>query len=251
MVLQAPPQRSVETPPAPIADPAARPPTSPADRVPARRPLRRRLRAPALATVVVQAILAWGDRMPSVDGTAYFAAGRNLLEGAGYTRHGAPELHFPPVAPVLFALGERLLGSEVAALRVLHLGSGLACVALLVALAGIFGSLTALGLERVRELSTLRALGMTRAQVGRLLTMQSGLLGLLAGLLALPTGVLLAAVMVLVINKRAFGWTLFFSLQPRLLVEAVLLSVAAALLAGLWPAHTMAVRSPAAGLREE
>ncbi|MCA9795224.1 MAG: ABC transporter permease, partial [Candidatus Eremiobacteraeota bacterium] len=124
-------------------------------------------------------------------------------------------------------------------------------LALLVALAGIFGSLTALGLERVRELSTLRALGMTRAQVGRLLTMQSGLLGLFAGLLALPTGVLLAAVMVLVINKRAFGWTLFFSLQPRLLVEAVLLSVAAALLAGLWPAHTMAVRSPAAGLREE
>ncbi|MGE0487799.1 MAG: FtsX-like permease family protein [Vulcanimicrobiota bacterium] len=124
-------------------------------------------------------------------------------------------------------------------------------LALMVALVGIFGSLTALGLERIRELSTLRALGMTRVQVGRLLTVQSGLLGLFAGLLALPTGVVLAAVMVLVINQRAFGWTLFFSLQPRLLVEAVILSVAAALLAGLGPARTMAARSPAAGLREE
>ncbi|MCB0972861.1 MAG: hypothetical protein KDA97_15245, partial [Acidimicrobiales bacterium] len=133
MVLQAPAQpTTVEAPP---AHPDAPSPGQRPEPSTERRSLRRRLRAPAIATVVVQAVLAMGDRMPSVDATAYFATGRNVLEGAGYTRHGAPEMHFPPVAPIGYALGERLLGSEMAALRVLHLTAGLACVVLLVALA--------------------------------------------------------------------------------------------------------------------
>lgn len=127
-------------------------------------------------------------------------------------------------------------------LRILALG---------VAFIGILSALMALALEKVRELSILRALGMTPAEVVRQLLGQSVLLGLLTGLLALPTGILLAYVMVHVINQRAFGWSLNFSVDPWVLGQAVLLSVVAALLSALYPAYRMSRIPPALGLREE
>lgn len=79
--------------------------------------------------------MAAGDRLPSVDGTAYFEAGRNLLNGDGFTRQGGPELHFPPLTPVGFAALEKLTGSEMMALRLWNFGCGVLVVGLLVALA--------------------------------------------------------------------------------------------------------------------
>ena len=97
-------------------------------------PLRRRLRLPAVSTLIIQIVLVMGDRMPSVDATSYFETGRNVIAGNGYVRHGAPELHFPPIAPVSLGALEWLLGSEMAALRVWNLIWGLAIVAVLTAI---------------------------------------------------------------------------------------------------------------------
>jgi len=77
------------------------------------------------------------------------------------------------------------------------------------------------------------------------------LLGAAAGLLALPLGVLLALILVEVINRRAFGWSLDFHVDPGLLAQALALSVCAALLAGIYPAYRIAVTPPAEVLREE
>ena len=38
--------------------------------------------------------------------------------------------------------------------------------------------------------------------------LETGLMGLVAGLLAMPTGYALALILVYVINRRSFGWTL-------------------------------------------
>ncbi len=83
------------------------------------------------------------------------------------------------------------------------------------------------------------------------MTAQTGLLGLAAGLLSLPVGLTLAAVMIYVVNRRSFGWTIQLEIPPTVLAEAVLLALAAALLAGLYPAWKMARTSPALALREE
>lgn len=99
------------------------------------RSLRRRLALPAALTVVVQVVMVLGDRMPSVDAVAYFESGRNVLAGDGFVRQGAPEVHFPPVAPVAYALLEKLTGSEMGALRLWNLVWGLVAVALLAAVA--------------------------------------------------------------------------------------------------------------------
>ena len=120
-----------------------------------------------------------------------------------------------------------------------------------VAFVGVLSALMALQLERERELGVLRATGFTPRQVWVLITAQTGLMGFVAGLLALPVGMLLASVLVFVINRRSFGWTLQLEILPGLFVEAVLLALVAAFLAGLYPAFKMARTSPAVALREE
>jgi len=124
-------------------------------------------------------------------------------------------------------------------------------LAILVAVVGILSALLALQLERAREFAVLRATGMTTAEVGGLASLQTGLMGAAAGLLAIPTGLLLAAVLIFVINRRAFGWSLPFEINPWLLLETVALAVGTALLAGLYPIWRMARARPADALRME
>jgi putative ABC transport system permease protein len=135
--------------------------------------------------------------------------------------------------------------------RTFLITSVLRLLAGLVAFIGVLSSLMALQLERARELGVLRANGMTPGQVWQLVTTQTGLMGLAAGLLSLPVGLTLAAVMIYVVNRRSFGWTIRMEISPGVLLQALLLALAAALLAGLYPAFKMARTSPALALREE
>ncbi len=135
--------------------------------------------------------------------------------------------------------------------RTFAITSVLRLLAGLVAFVGVLSALMALQLERARELGVLRANGMTPGQVWQLITSQTGLMGLAAGLLALPVGLVLAAIMIFVINRRSFGWTLEMRVAPEVLLQAVGLAVVAALVAGLYPAWRMARTRPAAALREE
>ena len=120
-----------------------------------------------------------------------------------------------------------------------------------VAFVGIFGALMALELEKKRELGVMRAIGFTPVQVGFVITTETGLMGLIAGIAAIPTGIVLAVVLIYVINQRSFGWTLQFIIPMSTLWYAILLSVLAALLAGIYPSVRMAKISPSVSLREE
>jgi putative ABC transport system permease protein len=120
-----------------------------------------------------------------------------------------------------------------------------------VALIGILGAMLALQLERARELAVLRALGMTPAQLGGMVTIQTACIGLLSGLAAVPLGLVMAWVLIDVINRRAFGWQMDFLVSPGVLLSAVLFSVVAALLAGIYPAFRAASSQPALAMREE
>ncbi len=124
-------------------------------------------------------------------------------------------------------------------------------LAVLVAFVGILNALMAMQIERSRELAVLRANGLTPQQLWRLVTGETGLIGLLAGVLALPLGILQALVLILVINRRSFGWSMQIAIDPMILLQAVGLALLAALLAGIYPAWRMARTSPALALREE
>jgi putative ABC transport system permease protein len=124
-------------------------------------------------------------------------------------------------------------------------------LAIAVAFIGVLTALMALALERRREMGVLRATGMTPPQVGGYLTLQSSLMGAIAGVLSLPLGYLLAYVLVFVINKRSFGWTLQLTVPMDVLVQSLVLAVGAAFLAGLYPTWRMARSSPAVALQGE
>ena len=120
-----------------------------------------------------------------------------------------------------------------------------------VAFAGVLSALMALQLERSREQAVLRAIGVTPGQLSVLIGWQTGLMGLYAGLCALPLGWLMSAVLIEVINRRAFGWSIITQLPPAAMFEALLLALGAALLAGLYPAWRIGRVTPALALREE
>ena len=120
-----------------------------------------------------------------------------------------------------------------------------------VAFIGILGAMLALQLERARDLATLRALGMTPLQLGSMITLQTGVIGLLSGIAAIPLGLVMAWVLIEVINRRAFGWQIDMAIDPGILAFAAAFAVVAALLAGLYPAVRAAQSQPALAMREE
>jgi putative ABC transport system permease protein len=120
-----------------------------------------------------------------------------------------------------------------------------------VAFVGVLSALMAVQLERTREQAVLRATGATPAQLSLLTLLQTGLMGLYAGVLSLPLGWLMSKVLIEVINRRSFGWSIETRLPAAALPEALLLALGAALLAGLYPAWRMRRVQPALALREE
>jgi putative ABC transport system permease protein len=66
-----------------------------------------------------------------------------------------------------------------------------------------------------------------------------------------PLGALLAALMVHVINRRSFGWSMEIAWTARPFVEAMILALGAALLAGLIPAWRLGKTDPALALKLE
>jgi putative ABC transport system permease protein len=121
----------------------------------------------------------------------------------------------------------------------------------LVAFIGVLNTVMSLMLERSREIGTLRANGMTIGQLWRLVLAESGFIGLLSGIFAIPLGTVMAWVLVFVINKRSFGWTLDFVLQADTYGEALITALSAALLAGIYPVVTIIRRPVAELLRTE
>jgi putative ABC transport system permease protein len=88
-------------------------------------------------------------------------------------------------------------------------------------------------------------------QLWQLTLLETGLMGATAGLLAMPVGWLLAWILIYVINRRSFGWTLQMDLEPAYFLQALAVAVAAALLAGIYPALRSGNMVIATAIREE
>jgi len=135
--------------------------------------------------------------------------------------------------------------------RTFAITGALQLLATLVAFIGVLSALLSLELERQRELGILRAIGLTVRQMWRLILLETGLLGFAAGLFSLPTGYVLALILVYIINRRSFGWTLQMQIAPEPFIQALLVGVLAALLAGLYPARRIGRMEASEALRSE
>jgi putative ABC transport system permease protein len=127
----------------------------------------------------------------------------------------------------------------------------LEAIAVLVAILGIVNTLVTAVLERRREFATLRALGASTRQVERLVLWEAAYLGLIGAGLGVVGGLLLALVLIHVINKQSFGWTIQMTFPGGVILQAVGIALTAALVAGYWPARWAARQPVVEGLREE
>ncbi len=188
----------------------------------------------------------WDD--PDVDSVAlYFTADTDIEEAGNRLRAATgsdPPLQFRSNRE-LRRLSLDIFDQTFTITQVLRL------LAVVVAVVGVLSALLALTLERSREYAVLRATGMTPGQLWLLVSTQNALVGLVAGLLAIPLGLVMATVLTLVINQRSFGWTMQVLVEPGILLQAVGLSLLAAVLAGLYPSWRMAATPPALALRED
>lgn len=127
----------------------------------------------------------------------------------------------------------------------------LQAIAVLVSVLGVIGALTALILQRGREIAVLRAGGALRRQIHIMVLAESALLGLIGGVLGSAVGLALAMLLIHVINRQFFGWTLETVIEPGVFLQAIGLMTGTALLAGLAPARFAARRPPTLAMRTE
>jgi len=113
----------------------------------------------------------------------------------------------------------------------------LEAVAIVVATLGAANSLLALVLDRRRELGLLRYLGGSRGQIRAMVLAEAGLLGGFAAVLGTALGFVLSLLLIFVVNKQSFGWTIQLHPPEELLAAAIFLVWCVTVLAGLYPAR--------------
>jgi putative ABC transport system permease protein len=84
----------------------------------------------------------------------------------------------------------------------------LEAVAVLVGLFGLSSSVGAIVLARRREFGMLRHLGMTRRQIGAMLAAEGGLLALLGVVAGLALGGVISLILIHVVNRQSFNWSM-------------------------------------------
>ncbi|MCY3728688.1 MAG: ABC transporter permease [Nitrospira sp.] len=135
--------------------------------------------------------------------------------------------------------------------RTFRLTYGLEIVTVIVGLLGIINTLLTTVVERQREFATFRAIGGSRRQVQGLVVRESLCLGFLGLCLGVLSGILLATLLISVINKQSFGWTIHMAVPFKTIMEAVLVAGITGLLAGYLPARWATGGAIADGLRYE
>lgn len=125
----------------------------------------------------------------------------------------------------------------------------LLAVAIVVAVLGIVNTISALVIERRAEIALIRTLGMTRAQTRLAIVLESSLIGLVGSILGIVSGLVLSAILIFVINRQSFGWTIEFDPPWNVVILSTLLTFLATSLAGLIPSRLATRMNMSASLK--
>jgi putative ABC transport system permease protein len=112
----------------------------------------------------------------------------------------------------------------------------LLALSVIVSLFGMVNTLVLSVFERTREIGMLRAIGMTRRQVRRMIRQESVITALIGAGLGLPLGIFLAAVFTQVLSDQGIG----FSLPVGSLIVFTIVAILAGILAAVLPARRAA-----------
>jgi putative ABC transport system permease protein len=120
----------------------------------------------------------------------------------------------------------------------------LEAAAIAIGLAGVTSSFAALAWSRRREFGVLRFLGLRRGDVLRLLVLEGAATGALGALIGLAAGAAISVVLVQVVNRQSFHWTLEMH-WPVGTLAALLAAIVALCAFGARASGALAVRAEA------
>ncbi len=193
-------------------------------------------------------LVGWSDALDhfgvvGADAVAvrYDPAKRAAASAAVAALAGQLALTASPIARVEGAVADALD-------RVFGLLDLLALAAVVVAALGIVNTLSMDTWERVRELGTLRAVGMSRRQVWRSVLVEAGILGAIGALVGVAAGVGIGMLLVATAGGRL---DLGVQLPWGTIVFALVLGVVLAMVAAAQPARLAGQRSIVAAVRGE
>ncbi len=121
---------------------------------------------------------------------------------------------------------------------------------LFIAICGIFFATLAGEVSKQRNTALLRCFGISTFELIALSGLQLFMFGLISALVAMPLGLALAKVMVEVVLKESFGWTMPLYVIPWEYLNTFASAMIALILAGILPIIGMIKRTPMKSLRD-
>ena len=88
-------------------------------------------------------------------------------------------------------------------------------------------------------------------QVKRMVLIEAGILGLIGSAMGLMAGVVVSFILIFVINKQSFGWTIQIHFPYFFIALLVAFSWSVSILAGLYPARLAQQLNPKEAVRVE
>ncbi len=122
---------------------------------------------------------------------------------------------------------------------------------MLVGLFGLSSSLGAIVLGRRREFGMLRHLGLTPGEIRGMLAAEGGLLALLGAAAGLVTGAAISLVLIYVVNRQSFNWSMELHPPYGLLASLVAVLVTLAVLTAIASGREAMGMGPVRAVRED
>jgi putative ABC transport system permease protein len=123
--------------------------------------------------------------------------------------------------------------------------------AVLIGLFGVSVSFSAQALARRREFGVLRHIGMSRREIGAMLGIEGGLIAALGVLVGLVTGWVVGLILIHVVNRQSFHWSMELRLPWLPLAVLATLVIAAAVITAVWSGRAAMSEDVVRAVRED
>ena len=123
--------------------------------------------------------------------------------------------------------------------------------AVLIGLFGVSVSFSAKALARRREFGVLRHIGMSRQEIGAMLGCEGGLIATLGVLMGLLTGWVVGLILIHVVNRQSFHWSMELHLPWLPLALLAALVIAAAVVTAVWSGRAAMSEDVVRAVRED
>jgi putative ABC transport system permease protein len=128
---------------------------------------------------------------------------------------------------------------------------GLEAIAVIIGLAGVSFAAGSTALARRGEFGMLRHIGMRRRQIVGMLASEGILMSVLGAAYGLTLGVGLSLVLVFVVNRQSFNWSIDFAVPFRQLASLSAALIAAAAITAIWSGRAAMSQDAVRAVRED